>query len=81
MCFVLKGAKLSVFCKSMTGKFHFKTCFETGIIGHYYNNVTPLAVGGRPFEIYHLSKHGVRGGVATSLPIATFFLNQFAFVT
>lgn len=80
LCFVLKGSKLSVFCKSMTGKFHFKTCFETGIIGHYYNNVTPLAVGGQPFEIYHLSKHGVHGGVATSLPIATFFLNQFAFV-
>ncbi len=80
MCFLLKGLKLSVMCKSMTGKWHFKTCLETGIIGHYYNNVTPLAVGGQPFEIYHLSRHGVHGGVASSLPIATFFLNQFAFV-
>jgi len=53
---------------------------ETGIIGTYYNNVTPLAVGGQPFEIYHLSKHGVRGGVATSIPIASFFINQLAFV-
>lgn len=79
-CYLLKGLKLSVMCKSMTKKMHFKTCLETGIIGHYYNNVTPLAVGGQPFEIYHLSKHGVKGGVATALPIATFFLNQFAFV-
>ena len=79
-CYLLKGLKLSIMCKSMTKKMHFKTCFETGIIGHYYNNVTPLAVGGQPFEIYHLSKHGVKGGVATSLPIATFFLNQLAFV-
>ena len=79
LCFLFKGVKLSVLCKSMTDKFHFKTCFETGIIGHYYNNVTPLAVGGQPFEIYHLSKHGIHGGVATSLPIATFFLNQLAF--
>ena len=79
-CFLTKALKLSVMCKSLTGKAHFKTCFETGIIGHYYNNVTPLAVGGQPFEIYHLSKHGVHGGVATSLPIVTFFLNQLAFV-
>ena len=80
LCFLFKALKLSVMCKALTNKFHFKTCFETGIIGHYYNNVTPLAVGGQPFEIYHLSKHGVHGGVATSLPLVTFFLNQLAFV-
>lgn len=79
-CYFFKGIKLSMFCKEMTGKWHFKTCMETGVIGLYYNNVTPLAVGGQPFEIYHLSKHGVHGGVASSLPIATFFLNQLAFV-
>lgn len=78
--YLLKGFKLSVICKSQTGKWHFKTCFETGIIGHYYNYVTPLAVGGQPFEIYHLSKHGVHGGVAASMPIIAFFFSQFAFV-
>lgn len=77
---VFKGLKLSIMCKPMTGKFHLKTCFETGIIGSYYNNVTPLAVGGQPFEIYHLSKHGVHGGVASSLPIMSYITNQFAFV-
>ncbi len=80
LCFFAKALKLSLMCKSMTGKFHFRTCFETAIIGHYYNSVTPLAVGGQPFEIYHLSKHGIHGGTATSLPIATYFLNQIAFV-
>ena len=80
LAIVFKGLKLSVICKSQTGKWHFKTCLETGIIGHYYNNVTPLAVGGQPFEIYHLSKHGVHGGVAASMPIIAFFFSQFAFV-
>lgn len=78
--FLFKGLKISLMCKSMTGSFHFKTSLETAIVGAYYNNVTPLAVGGQPFEIYHLSKHGVHGGVASSIPIATFFLNQLAFV-
>lgn len=78
--YLAKGSKIAIMCKAMTGKFHIKTSMETGIIGTYYNNVTPLAVGGQPFEIYHLSRHGVHGGVASSIPIATFFLNQFAFV-
>ncbi len=80
LSFFFKGLKNVVMCKSMTGKAHFITCIETGIIGTYYNNVTPLAVGGQPFEIYHLSKHGVHSGVATSIPIASFFMNQLAFV-
>ena len=80
LSFFFKGLKNVFMCKSMTGKAHFLTCMETGIIGTYYNNVTPLAVGGQPFEIYHLSKHGVHGGVASSIPIASFFLNQLAFV-
>ena len=80
LSYFFKAFKLSLMCKSMTKKWHFKTCFETAIIGHYYNSVTPLAVGGQPFEIYHLSKHGVHGGVATSLPICAYFLHQIVFV-
>lgn len=78
--YVAKGLKLAVMCKSMTGKFHLKTTLETGIIGAYYNNITPLSVGGQPFEIHYLSKHGIHGGAATSSPIAAFFLNQICFV-
>lgn len=80
LCYFFKGLKHSVLCRYLTKKWHFKTCFETGIVGIYYNNVTPLAVGGQPFEIYHLSRHGVHGGVASSLPILNFFQNQLAFV-
>ncbi len=80
LSYLFKGLRLSVMCKSLTGRGHYVTCFETGIIGNYYNNVTPLAVGGQPFEIFHLSKHGVHSGVATSLPIASFFLGQFVTV-
>ncbi len=80
LCFLFKGVKLSIMCKKTTKRWHFKSCIETAVIGLYYNYVTPLAVGGQPFEIYHLSKHGVHGGVASALPIATYILNQFAFV-
>lgn len=77
---VFKGLKHSFLCRNLTGKWHLKTCMETATLGLYYNNITPLAVGGQPFEIYYLSKHGVGGGIAASLPIITFFLNQLAMV-
>ena len=77
--YFFKGLKLSFCAWHLTGKWHLKTCMETAIVGHYYNYITPLAVGGQPFEIYYLSKHGVHGGVAASLPIVTFFSSQFAF--
>ena len=78
--FFWKGLKNVVMCKALTGKSYVKLSMETAVLGTYYNNVTPLAVGGQPFEIYHLSKHGVRGGAASSIPIASFFLNQLTFV-
>ncbi len=78
-CFLFKGIKLSIMSKQLTKKWRFGVCMRTGIVGHYYNSVTPLAVGGQPFEIYHLSKHGVDGGTATALPVATYFLNQFGY--
>jgi len=80
MMIVLKGLKHSLLCHKLTGKWHMKTCMETATLGLYYNYITPLAVGGQPFEIFYLSKHGVHGGVSASLPIITFFLNQLAMV-
>ena len=59
LCYFFKAFKLSFFCKRETGKWHFKTCVGTATIGHYYNYITPLAVGGQPFEIYHLSKNAL----------------------
>lgn len=78
-CYIFKGLKLSIMSKQLTKKWHFGVCLRTAIVGHYYNSVTPLAVGGQPFEIYHLSKHGISGGPATALPVATYFLNQFGY--
>lgn len=79
-CFALKGFNFSITSKALTKKFRFKTCFETAIVEHYYNNVTPLAMGGQSFAIFHLTKHGFDGGTASSMTISTFFMHQLGFV-
>lgn len=76
---VLEAGKLSFMMHRTTGKGRFKLCFQTMILGKYYDGVTPLASGGQPFQIYHLSKNGVKTGKATSIIITSFFLNQLTF--
>jgi uncharacterized protein (TIRG00374 family) len=61
-----------------TKKFRPFTSFKVGIIGRYYDNITPLATGGQPFQMYYLSKRDIPVGVASSIPLLRFILGQFA---
>lgn len=80
LCYALKATKHSLISYSLTGKWRFGVCLGTSVIGLYYNYVTPLAVGGQPFEIYNLTKNGYSGGEASSMTISAFILHQIAFV-
>lgn len=77
---LLDAGKLSFMTHRTTGKGRFKLCVQTTLLGKYYDGVTPLASGGQPFQIYHLSKNGVNTGKATSIVITSFFLNQLTFI-
>lgn len=79
-CFFFKALNLSIMSKALTKRFKLTTCFETAIVEHYYNNVTPLAVGGQTFAIMHLTRHGYDAGTSTSMAISTFFMHQLGFV-
>lgn len=81
MLLLLESLKYVVMIYKTTGEFHFLLSLKVGILGKYYDNVTPLGSGGQPFQMYYLHKGGVAGGVAGSLPIAGFFFTQLAFLT
>jgi len=76
--FLSKGLQRSCFCKSITKKWHLKTSLSAGIICQLYNNLTPLAVGGQPFEVHHFATHGLNGGEASSVPIMSYIINMFS---
>lgn len=80
LCYLLKATKHSLMSINLKGKANFKTCLSTATLGLYYNYVTPLAVGGQPFEIYNLTQNGFSGGEATSMTLSSFILHQIAFV-
>ncbi len=51
------------------------------LIGRYYDNVTPAAIGGQPFQIYYMNKNaGVGTGLATTIPIIGMISTQLGFL-
>ena len=54
--------------------------FSTGVIGKYYDNITPSGIGGQGFQMYHLAHYGSDAGTAAGLPIIGYLGLQFSFV-
>ncbi len=58
----------------------FKTIFYTTMIGQLFNQITPLATGGQPAQLYVLVKRGVHAGRATSILVIKFLVFQVVLV-
>lgn len=54
---------------------------RTVLLGKYYDNITPAAIGGQPFQIYYMHKNGkLSAGMATTIPIVGMISNQLGFL-
>lgn len=59
----------------------FKTSWRVVMLGKYYDNITPAAIGGQPFQIYYMHKNsGLASGHATSIPIFGMIAGQMGFL-
>lgn len=61
--------------RNLTGNSSWKTAYDVAVVGKYYDNVTPFAVGGQPMQIVALSGCGVGAGVSTGIPIIKLIIN------
>lgn len=92
LCFVvalsLEIGKYVLMMKKMAGnKKNFdikkarKVARRTVILGKYYDNITPAAMGGQPFQIYYMHKNaGLPSGLATTIPIIGMISGQIGFI-
>ena len=84
LCFALAVAagvaKLVLIMNRTTGRSSWLVAFRTVIMGRYYDNITPGAVGGQPFQIYYLAKNGYSAAESAAIPLAAFMSMQIAFV-
>ena len=58
-----------------------KIAMRTVLLGKYYDNITPAAVGGQPFQIYYMHKNSrLPNGLATTIPIMGMMSGQIGFI-
>lgn len=58
-----------------------KVARRTVLLGKYYDNLTPAAVGGQPFQIYYMRKNsGLTKGTSISVPIVGMIAAQISFL-
>ena len=58
-----------------------KVARRTVLLGRYYDNVTPAAIGGQPFQIYYMRRNSkMPDGVSTSIPIFGMISGQIGFI-
>lgn len=58
-----------------------KVARRTVLLGKYYDNITPAAIGGQPFQIYYMRKNsGLPSGQSTSIPIFGMIAGQIGFI-
>ncbi len=83
-CFVMavaaEIAKYSLLLKNSTGHWHWRVARRTVLIGRYYDNITPAAIGGQPFQIYYMNKNGIAPAQSAAVPIAGFMSMQLSFI-
>jgi len=49
-------------------------------MGMYYDNITPMATGGQPFQIFYMINRGVKPSIASGIPFAKTIFAQLVFV-
>ncbi|MBR3115981.1 flippase-like domain-containing protein [Candidatus Saccharibacteria bacterium] len=58
-----------------------KVARRTVLLGRYYDNITPAAIGGQPFQIYYMRKNSkLSHGASTSVPIFGMISGQIGFI-
>ena len=73
--------KYHILIQHFTKKKNFRLAVETIIIGRYYDNITPSAIGGQPFQIHHMRKNGhIEKEYADMIPIIGFVSSMIGFI-
>ena len=77
---VMDATKIFILLFASTKKVQPILSYKTSALGKYYDNITPMSTGGQPFQIFYMNKRGVRGDIATGIPLMKYITWQIAYV-
>lgn len=76
----LDAVRIWILIKHATGHSRPWLSFKSIITQRFYDNITPLATGGQPFQIFYLHKRGLSASTATSVPLAKYIFGQVVYI-
>lgn len=71
---------VSYLLKQSTGKWQPALSYKVAQLGKYYDDITPLAAGGQPFQATYLKGRGVPLQNSLSIPLAKYVFGQVAWL-
>lgn len=79
LCFLAVNVIDSVRTVMVSAQFRarvpFTQALNNSFIGQLFTNLTPMAAGGQPFQIYHLQQHGLNTQTAANIILSRFVEN------
>ena len=76
----LDSFRIWILIKHATGHSRPWLSFKSIVTQRFYDNITPLATGGQPFQIFYLNKRGLSASTATSVPLAKYIFGQVVYI-
>lgn len=77
---IIDVIKIFILIKASTKKSRPFLSYKTSALGKYYEAVTPMSSGGQPFQMLYMNKRGIRGDIATGIPLIKYIFWQITFV-
>ncbi len=72
--------KYAVLSKITSGRFDFALSLRVGIMGKFYDNITPFNTGGQVYQIYQYNKAGYSSTVATAIPVIKYIFQLISWI-
>ena len=79
--FALESSKYATIISVIDNRPRWKESIKVMFLGKYYDNVTPFASGGQPWQISYLNKKGFSGGTSTAVVMIKYIANIFMWLT
>ena len=78
---ILDSLKYHVIMRATKVGAGYSTALTVGLLGKYYDYITPFSSGGQPMQIYYLHKKGIGGGESSAVIFIKFAFNMSMWLT
>jgi uncharacterized protein (TIRG00374 family) len=80
LVFLIDALRTVILSHFLKDPFPIKKALENSILGYFFAYITPFSAGGQPFQIYHLTREGMKSENA-SVIILTRWVNMLVFLS